>query len=131
MNLLQQLEAARVPPPPSSDEMKREKDRARRKANILKAHEGQTRKAMAKYKLAMAGKGWMNTSRVEIALGCCATVANDFLRKLLTNNIIERRPAGGGEYVRNKGWEWRWKEVENGNPNNSSGSVIGADDRLV
>ena len=112
MNLLQQLQAANMSRPPSGPA--KNMNTARKQSqnqidNIYKAHEKHTNKAIDRYRAAMIGKGWMTTAKVEMAIGCAATTANPFLRKLFNElKLIERRPRDGKPYNRRAGWEWRW-----------------------
>ena len=82
-----------------------------RLANLKTMHKAQYDRAVERYRAALQGKGWRSTRQVECLLGVAETIANAFLRKLLSNNLIERRPRGGNDnYVRSQGWEWQWKQ---------------------
>lgn len=74
-------------------------------------HTAQYDRAVARYRAVLSGKGWCSTGQIECLLGVGETVANAFLRKLVKQGVIERRPRDGEDkYVRNRGWEYRWKQ---------------------
>ena len=77
----------------------------------LKAnHKLQTDRAIAKYRAAMYGRGWLTTADIENLLGFECTVANAFLRKLYKKGYIKREPRDGGAYIKNRGWKFMWHE---------------------
>lgn len=79
----------------------------RQRYNLEACHRAKTLNAMNRYRKAFGGD-WLSTYELECRLGYGRTVANVFLRKLLALGAINRRPRGGGAYVRTKGWEWQW-----------------------
>lgn len=87
---------------------------AQKRAALAVAHAQHTAKAVARYKVAMQGAGWLKTSLIEARLGFAKTVANPFLKKLLNDlKLIERRNRDDDKvFNKKKGWEWRWKEME-------------------
>ena len=73
-------------------------------------HNLQTDRAIAKYRKAMYGRGWLTTAEIENLLGFECTVANAFLRKLHKLGYIKQEPRDGGKYIKNRGWKWMWHE---------------------
>jgi len=73
-------------------------------------HAQQTAKAIARYRKAMYGRGWLTTADIENLLGLGCTVANAFLRKLHRLGHIKQEPRDGGKYIKNRGWKWMWHE---------------------
>ena len=81
--------------------------------NLAKGNKAQVSRTHEKY--ARHLKDWTRTADFEARMGGATTVYNTTLRKYFARGILERRPAGGTQqYVRNVGWEWRWKGLPNG-----------------
>ena len=106
MNLLQQLMLAHAQP----------KQVIVKSTNWIKATqragETTTNNAIERYRKVMAGKGWMQQSQIESALGYATTVSTKFLKKLHEElKLIEKRNrAGAIKYARKHGYEYRWKD---------------------
>lgn len=85
---------------------------ARQTEHLKEIHKAQTDRAVERYAEALTGQGWVTTAKLEALLGMYASECNAFLRKLYAMGVIERRPRGNAErYIRNRGWEWKWKEI--------------------
>ncbi len=55
------------------------------------------------------GDGWAGTRDIENRMGTNRGCIYKVLMVYCDAGILERRPAGGTEFNRNKGWEWRVK----------------------
>lgn len=72
-------------------------------------HAENRRQADERYRQAMEGNGWMDTYRVECALGLGRFCAKDKLLRLRTEGLVARRNRDGEKkYNRKRGYEWKW-----------------------
>lgn len=82
-----------------------------RLAHLKHLHNAQYENAIERYRSAMINKDWLTTGEIECLIGVGKTVANAFLRKMVKNGVLERRPRDGKEkYTTNRGWEYKWKQ---------------------
>lgn len=72
------------------------------------ANDARHKRAVERYKAVM-GTDWVRTKVIESRLGYVQSACYDALNSYLKLGIIERRPVGGGVFIRIKGYEWRWK----------------------
>lgn len=72
-------------------------------------HAENRRQAYARYREAMADRGWMTTCQVEFALGLGRFCAKDKLLRLRSEGLVARRNRDGErKYNRKRGYEWKW-----------------------
>ena len=78
---------------------------------VQRAGEATTANAIERYRDVMQGKGWMQQSQIENALGYATTVSTKFLKKLHQKlQLVEKRNRDGAvKYARKHGYEYRWK----------------------
>jgi hypothetical protein len=99
MNLLKQLEAAKPWGGPVVC-------RNHNNHNTGPANAAKAAQAWEKYKAAI-GDGWASTRDVECRLGVGRSCVFKVLAKYYERRWLARRPAGGGEFNKRKGWEWK------------------------
>lgn len=72
------------------------------------ANNARRSQAIARYREALEGKGWLKSSAITKMMGRAPAASHDALNAYEALGLVEKRPVGD-YYVKTRGYEWRWK----------------------
>lgn len=109
LSLLVQIQTANSQALSAADKYRTAKRQVAWQRTTEKARREHTAKAIERYRHVMTAKLWLSQSQIELSLGYASTVSRDFLNKLISLGLVERRNRNGAvKYVRKLGYEYRW-----------------------
>lgn len=98
---------------PKKSKKKKGQSGAAYSSNIVQAREARMAKVRTEYRAALFDQNlktqkWYTSAKIEARAGKARAGSYDVLQRMVAEGLLQRRPAGGMEFNRRWGWEYRW-----------------------